>query len=368
MYEYANQLVSRGHQVDVVHPRRLCYLPPSNNVSIRDRIRIARWDLQALVSDPDLSWQKVDPRVRLTFVPNSDPKHIGDGDVLFATAWNTVPSVLRCSRSKGQKCYLIQHYETWMGPKHLVDETWLAPLHKVVVSQWLLEVGTSLGAQDLTQISNGIDHEKYRLIRSIESRPRRVVMMCSSVPFKACQDGIKALEIAKREFPDLAVVLFGSGRRPSWVPRWMPFWRNPPQSRIIEDFYNNSSIVLSSSLAEGFALPPAEAAACGCAIVASDSGGIRDFVEHGYTGLLSPPRDPEALASNLCLMLSNDNLRVRLAAAAKSFVAQLGWKRCADRLEEFLGRVVRQDTPLDCDPMCARAVSFPATNGEGRNA
>jgi L-malate glycosyltransferase len=342
VYEYANQLVARGHEVTVVHPRRLKYLPPQN-MNLREFARAARWTLKELFSTPAIHWHDIDERVKLLMVPTSDHRYLPEADILFATAWSTVASVLDCPAQKGEKCYFIQHYETWLGPKHLVDNTWRSSLHKVVVSRWLLEVGDSLGASDLTYIPNAIDNRWYRLIRPIERRPRQIVMICSSVPFKGGLDGIKAIEIAKKEFPDLNVVLFGNARRPPWVPRWMSYWRDPPQNHIIEEFYNGSSIVLSSSLSEGFALPPAEGAACGCAIVATDSGGIRDFVENGVTGLLSAPQDPQALARNLCLLLNNDALRVRLALAANRFIARFTWNKSVALMEEFLARVTRQE-------------------------
>jgi len=339
IYEYANRLVGRGHSVSVVHPRRLKFLP-ALNLPLRERLRRAKVGLINLFSTPVIDWQPIDKKVDLLFVSNSGQRYLPDADVLFATAWQTVPSVLRASQAKGEKFYLIQGYETWMGPKDLVDQTWLAPINKVVIARWLLDLGKTLGARSLTYIPNGIDHKRYRVTQSIEGRLRQVVMVCSTVGLKASRDGITALEIVKKEFPDLRVLLFGNSRRPSWVPQWMIYEHNPPQQLIVEEFYNGSSVVVSSSIAEGFALPPAEGAACGCAIAATDSGGIRDFAKHGVTAFLSPPKDPEALAHNICLLLGNDDLRIRLAHSANDFIKQFTWDRSADLMEEFLFRSV----------------------------
>ena len=54
--------------------------------------------------------------------------------------------------------------------------------------------------------------------------------------------------------------------------------------------------VLSSS-GEGFALVVAEAMACECVVVATDSGGVREVL--GDTGFLVPSRNPAALAAAL---------------------------------------------------------------------
>ena len=335
VYEYANQLVARGHQVAVVHPRHLD-LTLSTKPTFRHRFRNLRLLLRESFFTPKIHWHRVDNRVRLLYVPRLRDSYIPDADVLFATAWNTAAPLMKCSASKGVKSYLIQHYETWMGPKDLVDQTWRLPVRKVVIARWLLQLGHNLGGHSFTYIPNGIDHTHYRLTQPIEARPRQVAMMCSYVPFKASRDGIAALEIARQRFPDLKVVLFGNSYRPSWVPDWMTYKSDPPQGEIVERFYNGSSIMVSPSLTEGFGLPAVEAASCGCALVATDNDGHREYVKHGDTGLLSPPQDPQALASNICALLADDDLRIRLARAANTFVQQYTWQHSTDLMESFL--------------------------------
>ena len=347
VYEYANQLVTRGHQVTIVHPRHL-ELPLPAKPTFRHRFRSLRLLLRESFFTPRINWHPIDNRVRLLYVPWLRDFYIPDADVLFATAWNTAAPLMKCSPSKGAKSYLIQHYETWMGPKDLVDQTWRLPIRKVVISKWLLELGHQLGGDSFTYIPNGIDHSHYRLIRPIEARPRQVAMMCSYVPFKASRDGIAALEIAKQRFPDLKVVLFGNSYRPSWVPSWMTYESDPPQQKIVDLVYNGSSIMVSPSLTEGFGLPAVEAASCGCALVATDNDGHREYIKHGDTGLLSPPQDPQALAANICALLADDDMRVRLARSANAFVKQYSWQRSTDLMEAFLFETV-QHKPLSRD-------------------
>ncbi len=336
VYEYANRLVSRGHGVSVVHARKLKFPPPPEQTSFRMRLRLAMTRAIELVSTPSVNWHPIDPRVEMLFVPSSDQRFIPDADVIFATAWHTVRSVLECAPAKGEKCYLIQHHETFLGPEDLVDSTWKLPLHKVVVSRWLVQIGNELGSSNITYIPNGIDQTRYSLKMPIAGRRPRVAMMFSTVPFKGCRDGIEALDICRRQYPNLQATLFGKNRRKDWVPHWVEYYRDPDQQFIVDEIYNKSSIFLSPSWSEGFALPPAEAASCGCAVVATDSGGIHEYVEDGASGLLSKPRDPAALAANLCRLLENDDLRTRLAIAANTEVKRLDWERSADRMENFL--------------------------------
>ena len=279
----------------------------------------------------------------MLFIPDSGSRYLPDGDAIFATGWHTVKSVLECPESKGRKCYLIQGYEVWQGPKELVDATWRAPLHKVVIAKWLLELGKDLGCEELTYIPNAFDPDRYRLVQPIEGRARQVAMLFSCSRIKGSAEGIAAIEIAKKKYPDLKAVFFSTSRRMPSVPDWVDYYRNPPQEFIINEIYNKSQIFVSASWTEGGGLPPAEAACCGCALVTTDIGGFREYIENGITGLLSPPKDPAQLAENLCMLLENDDLRQRLARAANKAVMQFNWEKSTDLLERFLMRLTQAE-------------------------
>jgi glycosyltransferase involved in cell wall biosynthesis len=338
VYEYANRLASRGHQVTVVHPLRLRFNPRDKVTAyewVRDK---AEW-LRGRVWEPHIDWQPIDKKVAVRFVPTSDTRYIPDGDAIFATSWHTVASVRQYPEAKGEKCYLIQHYEVWQGRKEFVDATWRSDLHKVVIAKWLKELGEELGCRDVTYIPNAINHDLYRPTRPIEDRPRQVAMMFSPVKFKGSADGIRALEITKQRFPDLKAVFFSTSRFQGEIPDWIECHRNPSQEFLVNTLLNGSSVFLSPSLSEGSPLPPAEAAACGCAIVSTSNRGVQEYIEHGVSGLLSPPGEPEKLAENLCGLLENDSVRVQLAKAGLGKVSLLSWEKSTDLLESLLKNV-----------------------------
>jgi L-malate glycosyltransferase len=63
------------------------------------------------------------------------------------------------------------------------------------------------------------------------------------------------------------------------------------------------------------ALTAAEALGCGCALVASDSGGVRDYEVDGETAVVVRSRDASALAAGVLQLIRDDELRLRLATA-----------------------------------------------------
>ncbi len=65
-----------------------------------------------------------------------------------------------------------------------------------------------------------------------------------------------------------------------------------------------------------------EALAVGCALVASDTAPVREFVRHGRNGLLTPFHDPAALAGRVLELLEDAALAARLRAGARAFAAR----------------------------------------------
>jgi glycosyltransferase involved in cell wall biosynthesis len=60
-----------------------------------------------------------------------------------------------------------------------------------------------------------------------------------------------------------------------------------------------------------------EAMLVGAAVVATDGGGVPEFVEHEKTGLLVPMGDAGAVAQAIGRLLQDGELRQRLSAAAQ---------------------------------------------------
>jgi D-inositol-3-phosphate glycosyltransferase len=85
---------------------------------------------------------------------------------------------------------------------------------------------------------------------------------------------------------------------------------------------------------EPFGIVPLEAASCGRPVIASAVGGLVDTVVDGSTGLLIPPRDPEAFAEAARDLLADADARRRLGAAARTrATARYTWDRIAAETE-----------------------------------
>jgi L-malate glycosyltransferase len=343
VYEYANYLVSNGHDVVVVHARELGSLAPvvvpARGVVVRLRALAGR--LKNRYGRPRVWWQHIDPRVELRYPRELAPDTIPDGDAVVATSWVTSDIVAALAPRKGRKFYLIQDFYPYQGTREALERSWRLPMTKVAISSWLADLVAEAGSEAVAN-PIAVDHATFALRTPIATREARVTLMCSTGSYKALDVAIDALERVRARRPGVQAETFGALRRPAALPEWVVYRQGIPQDELV-DLYNRCAVYLCSSNAEGFALPPAEALACGCAVATTDCGGNREYAEHGVTALVSRPGDAAALAQHVFALLEDRALRIQLAQAGMERVRGLTWQASARRFEGVVASTVAGD-------------------------
>lgn len=82
------------------------------------------------------------------------------------------------------------------------------------------------------------------------------------------------------------------------------------------DIFIGPSITTPDGDTEGQGVVFLEAMASGTPVIASDVGGIKDVVQDGFSGLLVPEKNPQAIAEKTVELAKNKSLRERLAQNA----------------------------------------------------
>ncbi|MFJ2214854.1 glycosyltransferase [Streptomyces sp. NPDC101062] len=122
--------------------------------------------------------------------------------------------------------------------------------------------------------------------------------------------------LAAQLFPDEAADAYAVGDNPVSFEEI-----GGPEAPDLPDVYASGSLVLLSSVVEGFPISLVEAMFCGRATVSTDVGAVVEVI--GGTGLVVPPRNPRALADACVALLRDPERRARLGAAARARAREL---------------------------------------------
>lgn len=95
-----------------------------------------------------------------------------------------------------------------------------------------------------------------------------------------------------------------------------------PFSRYPEEYFLKAQIVLVPSLAEPFGRVVIEAMSHGALVIASDSGGIKEIIQHKLNGILVEPNNPDIWAAGIKELILDKQLRIRIALHARAIVEQ----------------------------------------------
>jgi len=328
--EYANRLAERGHTVTLVYPLEIrtgnpIYFLRKKILSLFDRIQHVSDNLYYIPK----------PSVNVLVVRRIISKYIPLGDAVIAVGWQTADAVAFLPSEHGQKFYLLQSFETYFSRKKRILATYHLPLKKIAVSGWIMAEMEKIGEQSYGPLENAVHAEEFYIESPQSERTNDVMMVYHPHKIKGAKEGLDVLRTVKKRFPDLTAVIVAPRQPVHRIPSWVEVVVRPSISDL-RHFYNSSRIFLHTSCWEGWPLPPMEAMACGCAVVATANRGVLEYLTDQENALLSPIDDVECLAQQVVKLLESDQLRAELVVNGLKTVQRYIWTECTDHLEKYL--------------------------------
>lgn len=222
-------------------------------------------------------------------------------------------------------------------------------------------IGT-VSASRIHRIYNGVKLpclrdtvERGRMFRrayGISDEAPVILQVSWLIPEKGIEDLLQAAKLVLDQYPPARFVIVGEGSHRVKLEKlaeelgiarsiiWAGFLENPTQSGLLDA----ADIVCQlSRWEEAFGYVIAEAMSFGKPVVATSVGGIPEVVTHEKTGLLSPRRDPQSVAQNICRLLADPVLRRKFGEAGRAEVEEKF--NVVDRVSEMLNYY---DVSPDC--------------------
>jgi glycosyltransferase involved in cell wall biosynthesis len=225
----------------------------------------------------------------------------------------------------------------------------------LVADGWAAEHLPAVLGRHVERVPKGVDAEGFHpdgpnLRQELQLQGMRVVIAVARlVPLKNLGLLLDAIALVRGRVPDVQVILVGDGPEAEalrtraaalgigdrvtfagYVPQHeTPLWyRTADVFALSSDFDNSPNAVL-------------EAMACALPVVATDVGGVRDYVTDRLGGLVVPPRDAVAFATALGTYLqSPESAKAAGSLNRAKAVSEFSWRVSAQRLIEVYQQVI----------------------------
>jgi glycosyltransferase involved in cell wall biosynthesis len=297
-------------------------------ISLGSRGALARdleaegWPVTALVVPPGF-WPRLVPRLARRFRGQADVVHThNERPLIYAApaAWLAgVPRVIHTRHGRGTHISRRQR--------------WLANLAARAVDRYVcisddtasLTISQGVPASRVQTLHNGIDTKRFAYTGPCVDGPALVVARLS--PEKDIATLLRAAAIIVRVQPRFKLAVAGDGPcmlELSSLAAELHLTKHVEFLGMVHDvpaLLERASLFVLASISEGVSLTLLEAMARGLPVVATRVGGTPEVVTR-ETGVLVPPRAPEALAAAMLRLVENPVRAERLGAAGRKRVEQ----------------------------------------------
>jgi glycosyltransferase involved in cell wall biosynthesis len=229
----------------------------------------------------------------------------------------------------------------------------------ITVSEETKKYVLRLGA-DKTKTSviyNGVDADIFHLANKEESRnilglpkSRKIIFSVRRLVYKNGLDTLlESVPHIVHKHPEALFVVAGKGPSRKLIENRMKELKIENNiklagfvpDKLLPAYYNAADyFILPSASGEGLPLVLLEAMACGLPVIATAVGGTPEILEHMKTGILVPPRNPEAMTKAQLKLLSK-GLGSSFGGEARRIVEdRFTWEENVRQLKEIYSEFV----------------------------
>ena len=206
-----------------------------------------------------------------------------------------------------------------------------------------------LDLNNIITIRNGVDLAKYRNIKVEKFEEPTICAISRLVKYKRVDDLIKAVNIIKKDIPNIKLKIIGTGPEEANLKKLVSKLNLGDNIEFLVFVENHDDVIrilkashvfALPSIVEGFGMVVIEAMAAGIPYVASDIPPIRETTNSGIGGLLFEPVNSEDLALKIQELLRDESLRKTLMKDVNKHIKEYDWSIIAHEVESLYEKLI----------------------------
>jgi glycosyltransferase involved in cell wall biosynthesis len=244
-----------------------------------------------------------------------------------------------------------------LGTYIFLAERPLVPVYKGrkfnVISESTAEdiIDRGVPREDVSVVHCGIDNETYNFNPKLPKFEKPTILYLGRIKkYKSIDDLINAFGIVLCKIPEARLKIVGNG---DYLPQLKSLagrlkirdkvdFPGFVSSQEKVDLMRRSHVAVYPSLKEGWGLTNIEANACGTAVVAANSPGLRDSVVNNETGLLYQYGNVSDLGEKIISLLTDEQTRARLDKGGLEWARKFNWDDASEKFFKILAQVAAE--------------------------
>jgi glycosyltransferase involved in cell wall biosynthesis len=310
--------------------------------------------------------------IRAMVAFSEDGFSTANGDVVFATGWQTVAKV-RAAAGFRVRAYFVQDFEPAfypVGSEYLAAEsTYRCDLAYICASPWLAKTMSETYGRWARHFWLAYDEAVYfpgAASRAAHPVPRIAVYARTCTARRSVELVLLALEQLASERIEFHVDLFGADIEATSAP-YSCTLHGILDAEGLARLYRECDFGICFSTTN-YSLVPKEMMACGLPVLEIDRDSTRVIFPSGVVTFCAA--DPLSIAQEIKAFITDRGRRARQAAAAARWISGFSWEKSTLMIESALierlvesGNTKKRSTRASRKPAIFASVCIPAFNG-----
>ena len=315
--EYANRLAKRGHKINIV------------------------------TYDEYPKWFSLSENVNFIKVTNGEDiiNYIPESDVVVSTSWKCIRKAVKSNKGpvaffEQGGSHLFELDKLNDRKREIVQQRMRLPAFIYTVSQYSADKIKEIYGKDASIIYNALETSIFYSRKEEKQKEETSITIVGSEEFKFKNIGeiLEVIRLLKRNYKI----------KLNWITQNNPKINEErkdaivnPQQKVIGDILRNTDIYICNSEYEAFGLPTLEAMTCGAAVITTDTGGMRDFVQNGINALVINHHDKDDMKEKIEMLINDKKLMHKIAENGMKTALKFNWDNSIINMEKYFRKIAK---------------------------